>query len=521
MEVICPKCRKLYSLSPHRISGGETRAVCGCGHRFILKKPSAGNEKVNRESGNVNYSTVNKDNASKQEQSARYVNSDDYRVSDEKSTLYWSLGGLTLLLLFFAGVSFGLILILICISAIWVKFRQGHLLGQAIKVSEVQLPKIYSAAQIAAKRLSMTIPDVFVKQDPVINAYALGFLGRKSVVLHSATVEFMTDEELMFILGHEFSHIKCDHTNWMVITNSIEGVKIPIISDIMGWILHAWSRKAEYTCDRGGMLASRDLKASVCALAKVAVGNALFRQLNIESFSQQPTGGIAWLAEKLSTHPYIVNRIQAMSRYCESDNYKSIVGEILNNSHTQENSSFAEPEERAEEHDTLSNESSGQTNDHLKSGWLRCPECLHIQKYRESCEYCGTSLTNARTIKEPKQSVQEAERIAKESEEDTVKTSPINAEKRSQPGISKEGKVWICVLAGVILFSLVAFVFFNLHSWPEEARNEFLATCTLTSGGNRSVCKCLLRKLERKYRDPQDVWIIFTQPDELDTMIGA
>ena len=55
----------------------------------------------------------------------------------------------------------------------------------------------------------------------------------------------------------------------------------------MGFILLIWSRKAEFTADRGGVLASRDLKSSVSALAKVAIGGELYEELNLAKFINQ------------------------------------------------------------------------------------------------------------------------------------------------------------------------------------------------------------------------------------------
>lgn len=248
---------------------------------------------------------------------------DDFRVPRERLVLYGSLGLALLLFSFLSLISLFIFPIVIAISALIVKGKQGQLLGQSIKVSEHQLPDVYNAVKIAAKRLSMKMPDVFVRQDPYINAFALGFFGKKSVVLHSKTVEAMTENELIYILGHEFSHIKCDHTNWIVVAGSAKEMKIPILSDIMGFILLKWSRMAEYTADRGGLLANKNIDASVYALAKLAVGEELCRELNIDKMFEQRTeiDFIANAAEVFGSHPYLVNRIHAITNFYGSETY--------------------------------------------------------------------------------------------------------------------------------------------------------------------------------------------------------
>jgi len=247
--------------------------------------------------------------------------------------LYISLSCLVILFFVLLKINLIVFLLVICISVALVKIRQGQLLGQTVKVSKNQFPKIYEAAKTAATRLSMNIPDVFIKYDPVINAFALGFLGKKSVILHSKTVESMEDDELISILGHELTHIRCNHTSWIIVTNSSEGMRIPILSDIMGWFFRAWSRKAEFTADRGGLLASRNVKASISALCKIAVGENLYNKLNLDMFIGQEgevnTDKISKISEKLSTHPYTVKRIIAIQKYYDSESYKKIVQQPL------------------------------------------------------------------------------------------------------------------------------------------------------------------------------------------------
>lgn len=311
IEAQCPECEAVYQVDAFKIPVEDAYARCRkCQTRFFIKQNSSST----------------KDTTEKNKPTA---NGADYRVPGEKRVLYISLSCLTFILFVLLKISFGFILILIIISIALVKIRQGQLLGQSVKISEHQFPKVYNAAQIAARRLSMKSPDVFVKMDPVINAYALGFFGKKSVVLHSATVESMNNDELILILGHEFSHIRCHHTNWIVITNSSEGIRIPIFSDIMGFIFLIWSRKAEFTADRGGLLASRNLKASISALSKIAVGEKLYEELNIAEFIDQDKqindDIISKISQTLSTHPYTVKRLLALEDYYKSRNYKQLI----------------------------------------------------------------------------------------------------------------------------------------------------------------------------------------------------
>jgi Zn-dependent protease with chaperone function len=258
------------------------------------------------------------------------LNGNSYRVNGELPILIGSIMVTVLLTLPLLKINLFVFIIGVLLIGLMVKVQQSQFLGSAVKIHPQQFPEIYQAAQTAANRLAMPLPDVFLVQSPVINAFATGFYGRKkTVVLHSALVEAMGWDELVYILGHEFSHIKCYHTSFSVLTNSVENiVRIPVLSQIMGFIFLFWSRKCEYTCDRGGLLANQNLEAAVTALAKLAVGRHLFSKMDIPALMTQKNdidrNGLSKMAEALETHPYIINRIYALKSYYQSSQYRKL-----------------------------------------------------------------------------------------------------------------------------------------------------------------------------------------------------
>ncbi|MFQ5579396.1 MAG: M48 family metallopeptidase [Nitrospiria bacterium] len=254
---------------------------------------------------------------------------DFFRVPGETLNLIFSIGISFFVLLVLLRVTFGLILLGVVGAVVMVKLKQSQLLGQGIKVSETQLPEVYEAVETASIRLGMEQPDVYVIQSQEINAYAMGVIGKKTVVLHSKTIECMSEGELISILGHEFSHILCGHTKWIALTSSARFVRIPLVSMVLDFIFLFWSRKAEYTCDRGGLIASADLNASITALIKLSVGEHLFKQLNLSELLSQKealdSDIFSRLSEKMSTHPYIVKRIVESKRFHDSELYSNFV----------------------------------------------------------------------------------------------------------------------------------------------------------------------------------------------------
>jgi Zn-dependent protease with chaperone function len=210
---------------------------------------------------------------------------------------------------------------------VYVLYQQGAVKGSAVAVSPRNFPEVDALAQTAAVRLGIGKPDLFIKHSRELNAYAMGFLGSSFVVLHSETVHALTNtpQELQFIIGHEFTHIKCSHVFWRTISagNPILG-RIPILNYVMPLFFSWWSRQAEYTADRGGLIACNDLDASQRVLARLVIGPDLFDRLNIEEFVKQARGGgVSTIAgELLSSHPLLAKRLLALAEFAQSPLYK-------------------------------------------------------------------------------------------------------------------------------------------------------------------------------------------------------
>ena len=303
------------------------------------------------------------------------ITPDKIRVPNEKESLSLAIGIMIVLFVFIMGISIGVFIIPLFLAVLYVKSMQGRLLGNSVKVTENQFPEIYDIICHASKNLSMPIPDVFIRQSPVLQAYALGIWGRKSVVLHSALVETMNYSELASIIGHEFTHIKCEHTSWGILANLHSSIPIPIISDILSFIFNKWSRKAEYTCDRGGLIVIQNANASVYAIAKLAVGKELFEKLDLDVLKEQQVqishDDLSRLTELLQTHPYLINRIQEIIRYSRSSEYMNLTSDI-------------------EGYDPVIYENTGSTND-TEPGFYQ-------EEQQDFCFECGENLATGDLI---------------------------------------------------------------------------------------------------------------------------
>lgn len=85
-------------------------------------------------------------------------------------------------------------------------------LASGVKVSETQLPSLHKIVESACAVLDMPAPELYVKQNPVPNAYTLAFQGRRPfIVVHSSLLELLDEKEIAAVIGHECGHLKSEH----------------------------------------------------------------------------------------------------------------------------------------------------------------------------------------------------------------------------------------------------------------------------------------------------------------------
>jgi Zn-dependent protease with chaperone function len=95
--------------------------------------------------------------------------------------------------------------------------------------------------------------------------------------------------------------------------------------------LSGWSRRAEITCDRAGLLCSSDVDVSMRALAKLALGSVkLYEEFNLEAYLEQydeGQDGIGKITEITASHPWLPKRVKALRAFAESRLYRAHIGQ--------------------------------------------------------------------------------------------------------------------------------------------------------------------------------------------------
>lgn len=209
---------------------------------------------------------------------------------------------------------------------------RNDLLGGSVRVSANQFPKLHAIVTRCADVLGIPTPSVYVHQSPYLNAATYGTSDDSFIVVHSALVDHFTDEELAFVIGHECGHIHNGHVIFLTAAYYLQNmVPLPLrwITKPASFAINAWSRRAEITCDRAGLLVVKNLDLAIRCIIKLAVGSQrLYEEINIEEYLKQleeSRRGLGRLSEASKTHPYHPKRVEALRLFAESRFYRERV----------------------------------------------------------------------------------------------------------------------------------------------------------------------------------------------------
>ena len=217
---------------------------------------------------------------------------------------------------------------------------RSQFLGTTVRVGPRQLPGLHAIAQSCADRLGVSLPTLYVVNDPRMNAFTFGTDEEAFIVLHSQLIDHLDENELKFVIGHEMGHVQNKHVVYgtalqilrspVAILATLKWVLLPLDAAFRSALL-AWARNAEITCDRAGLLCCGDLDAATRSFLKLACGSTkLYGELDVDAYLEQLEDGrkgLGRLGELGASHPYLPKRIQALRLFGESAYYRRAQGD--------------------------------------------------------------------------------------------------------------------------------------------------------------------------------------------------
>ena len=220
--------------------------------------------------------------------------------------------------------------------------------ASAVKVTEKQCPDLYAKLQIACTTLGVDMPELFVQQSPIPNAFT-GGVKRPVIVLYSALLERLTDEEVLAVVSHEVGHIHAEHVLYLTAARLIElaanaailaaplAILIKqLMSLTMRYALLAWARRAELSCDRAALLVTQDQHVVGRTMMKLA-GGTFASKVDYELFLEQGRDFQKNYDEKALdrfwadiitaglSHPFPVWRVSEVLKWVESGEYQTLM----------------------------------------------------------------------------------------------------------------------------------------------------------------------------------------------------
>jgi len=220
--------------------------------------------------------------------------------------------------------------------------------ASAVKVTPKQCPDLYAKLQVACTTLGVDMPELFVQQNPVVNAFT-GGVKNPVIVLHSQLIERLNDEEVLAVIAHEVGHIHAEHVLYITAAHLLEALAnvaiaaapiaslvAQILSGTMRAALLAWARRAELSCDRAALLVTQDADVIGRTMMKLCGGTYASR-VDYEQFLEQARDFQKnYDAKALDrfwadiinaglTHPFPVWRVSEILKWVEDGDYGRLI----------------------------------------------------------------------------------------------------------------------------------------------------------------------------------------------------
>jgi Zn-dependent protease with chaperone function len=220
--------------------------------------------------------------------------------------------------------------------------------AERVRVGPKQCPKIYELFRESCNILDIPeIPEIYLSTVYVPNAFTFG-IDRYTVVLLTGLVDLLTEDELLFVVAHELSHIKCNHMLYKTLLYILNYVGVEIFGAIfrvaaltflpLEVALRSWERKAEFSCDRGGLLVVQNVDVVQTALVKLAgASRTLLPEINIKEILKQAdelkdmdeqffVRAMKMYHTAFRSHPFPIIRIKELHNWSQSNQYARLVG---------------------------------------------------------------------------------------------------------------------------------------------------------------------------------------------------
>ncbi|MBL1208230.1 M48 family metallopeptidase [Geminocystis sp. GBBB08] len=219
--------------------------------------------------------------------------------------------------------------------------------GSSFKVNQSNLSDVYKLLQEACDILAIDRqPDLYIQMGYGINAFTAG-VEKPIVVLNRDCIDWLSSDELLYVIAHELGHIKSNHVLYyqtasylpsiaQVMGNTVFGLGSLFTTGLQLSLMN-WKRMSEFTADRAGLLACQNPEVAASVMVKLAglpkkyftdnlVQDFLKQAQEFESYDYDTIDRIAKIFSTINnSHPWIVMRTAELFKWFESPDYSKVM----------------------------------------------------------------------------------------------------------------------------------------------------------------------------------------------------
>jgi len=167
-----------------------------------------------------------------------------------------------------------------------------------------------------------SLPDIHVTDLGQKNAFTTEINSKPVIIIDSSLINYLSEDEMRSLIGHEMGHIKCHHLLYHSIAELLEQ-GLEFSTSLMGFrllsiplrlALKAWHRESEFSADRASLIVTDNLNSIASMFTKIVENlNTIQFKTNLDSF-----------LEILNNHPTHLNRLNALKNFSDSTQYLKI-----------------------------------------------------------------------------------------------------------------------------------------------------------------------------------------------------
>ena len=217
-----------------------------------------------------------------------------------------------------------------------------------VRVSAKQYPTLWAKFEYAARALGIKqLPELYVYQDPIPNAYTFG-VDKYFIAVSTGCLDLLDEDEILVVLAHELGHVHADHVLYKSAARVFGSVASTIIQATFGigtlvvypiqLALLRWDRASELSSDRAALLVVKNPQTVMRTLMKIAGGTKRYaNELGIEGFIEQadsfgkmqdegPLGRYITIFQSLfRSHPFPIWRTKEIIDWVTTGNFLEIL----------------------------------------------------------------------------------------------------------------------------------------------------------------------------------------------------